>query len=378
MASGTGTIELALSIRHAFLAAFAVGVLVGGFGMAELLDMGGVTGALVAGTGSTGEADSGAPEPAPSPSPSPSGGSGSGGVSVSQVDTAGEPVIGNEDAPVTIVYWGDFQCPFCKRFEQQTFSQLLQNEIQDGKVRLVFKDFQFLGPDSTTGGIASECAWNQVQDGDTNAYWNWHTSMYNNQDGENSGWGAQSDIVSMTENVDGVDADQLQSCMNNQQSELQQELSEDRSQGQRVGISGTPGFVIYKTGSDTGVQITGAQPYTRFQSAISQVQNGGVQDSGSQREADKTIEVSGTEYSFSPSTITVDKGQTVRIKFTNTGKIPHNLKIPDMGVGTRTIQPGQTDTFTFTAPKTGTFPIQFICSLPGHAQNGMTGQVTSQ
>ncbi|MDY6761799.1 MAG: cupredoxin domain-containing protein [Candidatus Nanohaloarchaea archaeon] len=95
--------------------------------------------------------------------------------------------------------------------------------------------------------------------------------------------------------------------------------------------------------------------------------------SGSGDQGGKTVTVSGTEYSFSPSTITVEKGQEVTIEFTNTGQIPHNLKIPALNVGSDTIQAGQTDSFTFTAPESGTFPIDFECTLPGHASSGMTG-----
>lgn len=87
----------------------------------------------------------------------------------------------------------------------------------------------------------------------------------------------------------------------------------------------------------------------------------------------QTIEVSGGEYFFSPGSITVRKGETVRVTFTNAGRIPHNLRIPGLNVGSSTIQGGQTDSFTFTAPETGTFPIDFECTLPGHARNGMTG-----
>ncbi|QKQ98372.1 thioredoxin domain-containing protein [Candidatus Nanohaloarchaea archaeon] len=360
----TEEIEISLNVKHAMILVFALGISVGF-----------LTGSIVSGqiTGKatvqpTGNSDN-------NPSPSPSGGDS--GVTVS-FETTGEPVIGQEDAPVTIAYWGDFQCPFCKRFEQRTFPQLKNNYISEGKVRFVFKDFQFLGPDSTTAGIASECVWKQVGESNPEAYWNWHASMFDNQDGENSGWGDKQDIISMTRQVSGVNANQLSSCMENNRQKFQDEIERDRSEGRSVGITGTPGFVIYRTGSDTGQQITGAQPYSRFRSVINRVQNSdsGTETTGRNEQVDKTIQVSGTEYSFSPSTIQVKKGQTVKVEFRNTGSIPHNLRIPSLGVGSRVIQAGQTDSFTFIAPKSGTFPISFECSLPGHAANGMTGKIT--
>ncbi|MDY6778702.1 MAG: thioredoxin domain-containing protein [Candidatus Nanohaloarchaea archaeon] len=369
----TNQIELAFTTRQAILVTFMLGFVIGGAGMAGFQQLGTPTGALTA----DGDGGSGGAPTVAGPQPSPTAGSGAGGVSVSKFDIAGEPVMGKSDAPVTIAYWGDFQCPFCKRFEQRTFPQLVKNYIKQGKARFVFKDFAFLGPDSTTGGIASECVWNQVGNSKPSAYWNWHAKMFDKQDGENKGWGSQSDIVSMTQSVKGVNADQLETCMNNKRSQFKQEIANDKRQGQSVGISGTPGFVIYRTGSDTGTKLVGAQPYSRFKSVINSALNGGTGGSGTQS-VDRTITVSGTEYSFSPSTITVKKGQTIRIRFTNTGRIPHNLRIPSLGVGSQTIRAGRTDSFTFTAPESGTFPIRFECTLPGHSESGMKGTLTTQ
>ncbi|MDY6778703.1 MAG: cupredoxin domain-containing protein [Candidatus Nanohaloarchaea archaeon] len=90
----------------------------------------------------------------------------------------------------------------------------------------------------------------------------------------------------------------------------------------------------------------------------------------------QTVTVSGGEYYFSPRRISVTRGERVRVTFRNTGSIPHNLRIPSLGVGSNTINPGRSSSFTFTAPKSGTFPITFECTLPGHARNGMRGTVT--
>jgi plastocyanin len=81
--------------------------------------------------------------------------------------------------------------------------------------------------------------------------------------------------------------------------------------------------------------------------------------------------ISGTEYSFDPSSITVRPGETVRISFQNDGELPHNLTISALGIGTRTIAPGVVDTIEFTAPVAGTY--DFFCSVSGHKESGMTG-----
>lgn len=83
--------------------------------------------------------------------------------------------------------------------------------------------------------------------------------------------------------------------------------------------------------------------------------------------------VEGKEYSFSPSSVSVNAGERVRVTFKNTGGAVHNFVIQDLGVGTRTISPGQTDTVEFTAPSSGTYT--FICSVPGHAIGGMLGDL---
>ncbi|HDZ54112.1 MAG TPA: hypothetical protein ENI19_03365 [Candidatus Nealsonbacteria bacterium] len=87
----------------------------------------------------------------------------------------------------------------------------------------------------------------------------------------------------------------------------------------------------------------------------------------------KEFTVFGTEYSFSPSSITVSAGDQVKITFRNDGSIIHNFKISELEVGTKTISPGQTDTIEFTAPVSGTYTI--FCSVPGHQAAGMKGSL---
>lgn len=87
----------------------------------------------------------------------------------------------------------------------------------------------------------------------------------------------------------------------------------------------------------------------------------------------KEFTISGTEYSFSPSSITISAGDQVKISFENTGRILHNLIIEELGIGTGTISAGQTDTIEFIAPASGTYT--FSCSVPGHAVSGMLGDL---
>ena len=92
--------------------------------------------------------------------------------------------------------------------------------------------------------------------------------------------------------------------------------------------------------------------------------------------ADRTISVTASEFEFSPSTLTVAPGETVRVELANDGQIAHNFTVETLDASTATIQPGKTSTLTFTAPEeSGTYPIRFVCSVPGHEDAGMIGEI---
>lgn len=87
------------------------------------------------------------------------------------------------------------------------------------------------------------------------------------------------------------------------------------------------------------------------------------------------IKVSGSEFKFTPDTLSVKKGDKVKIVFQNDGKFPHDLKIDELGVTTKVINPGQSDSVEFTVGKSGTFTM--YCSVDAHRQKGMEGTVTA-
>lgn len=90
----------------------------------------------------------------------------------------------------------------------------------------------------------------------------------------------------------------------------------------------------------------------------------------------RTITVTGTEFAFTPSTITAKAGEPVMVTFKNNGTYPHNFTIAELGVHSETIQPGQTTTVTFTPTKAGSYTYE--CTVPGHADRGMKGTLTVQ
>ena len=114
------------------------------------------------------------------------------------------------------------------------------------------------------------------------------------------------------------------------------------------------------------------QPSTTAPEAMSGASGAGSAMTGSVKE----FMVKGTEFAFAPATMSVSKGDTVKVTFTNAGKYPHNFTITELNVQGKTIQPGQTDVVTFTADKAGTF--KYFCSVPGHEDKGMVGTLTVQ
>lgn len=85
----------------------------------------------------------------------------------------------------------------------------------------------------------------------------------------------------------------------------------------------------------------------------------------------KNIDVEGTDFAYTPSTIEVSAGDFVHLVFTNKGKYPHDLAIPDLDMTTKTINPGESDSIDFTASKAGSY--SFYCTVDSHKDKGMVG-----
>ena len=177
------------------------------------------------------------------------------GLNIENVDIEGEPFIGNQNAPVTLAYWLDFQCPFCKRFETNILPTLVDKYVKEGKLKIVFKDFQFLGRDSQEAGLVAKAVWELYPQ----YYFKWHKAMYTAQDSKNSGFGNLESILNLIkEQIPEIDANKIALQIEKKRSEYQSEQDADKLEGSRFGIRGTPGFVI-------GTQrIAGVQPASVF------------------------------------------------------------------------------------------------------------------
>ena len=178
---------------------------------------------------------------------------------ISKVKIAGEPFIGNQNAPVTIAYWYDYQCPFCRQNEETTMPQVVKDYVDTGKVKIVFKDFQFLGADSQTLGQFSRAVWAVTP----NKFYQWHKAVFDNQGTENSGWATHDQIMSITTSVLGTtDATKIDQQVTLNGAAYQKEMDADKTEGAAFGVTGTPGSLIGKR------LIEGAQPYAAIKQVI--------------------------------------------------------------------------------------------------------------
>ncbi|MFC1625762.1 thioredoxin domain-containing protein [Patescibacteria group bacterium] len=178
-------------------------------------------------------------------------------VDANKVDQTNEPFVGNEDAPLTMIYWSDYQCPFCKQVEEDAVAALYDKYVKTGKLKIVFKDFQFLGEDSTTAALAESAVWELYP----TKFYAWQQKMMEMQDAENSGWGKKSDIMAIVASL-GMDSTKVSNLMDEKKDEYMKEMDEDKQEGASLGITGTPGFIV-------GTQaIYGAEPQASFESII--------------------------------------------------------------------------------------------------------------
>lgn len=146
-----------------------------------------------------------------------------------------QPMLGQPDAPVEIAVFEDFKCPACAFFDENVLPQVERELIGTGQARMYFVNYPFLGPDSTTAAIASECAYRQ----DEAAFWTFKTYIFRSQGDETQEWATPARLAEIArDNVPGLDADELRTCT--EEERHADVVQADRELGNRVGVQGTP------------------------------------------------------------------------------------------------------------------------------------------
>jgi protein-disulfide isomerase len=173
---------------------------------------------------------------------------------IEDVNIDDDPMLGDPDAPIVIVEFSDFECPFCARFRQDTFDQIVDQYGDD--ILLVYRDFPLssIHPRAQAAAEASECA------DDQDAFWDYHDLLFANQ--------AQLDNDSLIGYADELqlDVDEFTTCL--ESGKHTEEVLADFDEGRSYGVTGTPTFFI------NGVRLVGAQPFISFEEIIEQELSG--------------------------------------------------------------------------------------------------------
>ena len=165
----------------------------------------------------------------------------------------GSPFMGNTNAPITILEWGDYQCTFCYKFHQNTLDIINEDFIKTGKVKIIFKDFPLNGLDSKLAAEASYCAQDQEK------YWKYHDELYKNWGGERTGWITRESLTKFAEIVD-LDLKKFNKCLDDHKYENKVDLL--YAFGKEIGIDATPYFLVFN--DEKIIKIRGNQPLEVF------------------------------------------------------------------------------------------------------------------
>ena len=163
-------------------------------------------------------------------------------------------ILGDPNAPVTLIEWGDYQCPFCLKMFEETEVKLREDYVKTGKLKMVYRDFPLdqLHPFARRAAEAAECA------RDAEKYWAYHDLLFNRQEEIPS-----MDFVAVAEEL-RLDTAQFKQCFDSRK--YQDEVQKDYDDGIAAGVTGTPGnFIISGNFSRF---LAGALPYQAFKAAI--------------------------------------------------------------------------------------------------------------
>lgn len=181
-----------------------------------------------------------------------------------------DPFVGPKDAKVTVVTFEDFQCPFCGAFTglddamvknmqgrdatwQPAIPGIRKEYVDTGKVKLVWKDYPFLGQESFWAGQAARCAQDQGK------FWEYHDYLFSHQNGENQGTFSKDNLKKFAADL-GLKTADFNNCLDN--AKYEKKLQDAVTYGQSVGVSGTPATFV------NGKMISGAAGFATFKSEI--------------------------------------------------------------------------------------------------------------
>lgn len=161
--------------------------------------------------------------------------------------------LGNPAAPVTMVEYADYQCPYCRQFFENVWPQLEFTYVDTGLVQFIFRDLAFLGQDSVTAAEATRCA------GDQGQFWTFHDYLFNHQGSENSGW-ADAANEKLFAAALGLDTARFGLCLD--YGKYAQAVQASNNQAAARDVNGTPTAFI------NGAEVYGAQALSVYTQLI--------------------------------------------------------------------------------------------------------------
>ena len=176
---------------------------------------------------------------------------------VSYAFVPGTYSMGKEDAPLVLVEYTDYQCPFCQRFHNDAFAQIKTNYIDTGKIRFITRDFPLsFHENAMKGAVAARCSAEQGK------FWDFRHTLITNASQ------LQSDKINDYAKNASMDVAKFKSCF--ESDKYKTAIDKDIAEGTVAGVTGTPAFVLGRVvnGKIEGIRIVGAMPYGQFDAKI--------------------------------------------------------------------------------------------------------------
>jgi protein-disulfide isomerase len=174
------------------------------------------------------------------------------------------PALGSDDALVTIVEFGDYQCTWCYRWHEGTKDTLVADYVDTGMVRFLFKDFPINDLSDRASSLAAEASYCAADQG---KYWDYHDEVYSNWDGENTGWVSRASLERFAEDAGVSDMDEFSECLDS--GKYTNTVRENYNLARSVGLDATPSFIVLVNG-ETPQLMRGAHPYSTFERVINE------------------------------------------------------------------------------------------------------------
>jgi len=174
------------------------------------------------------------------------------------------PTLGSPNAPVIIVEFGDYQCPTCGEWFHTQGPSLIQNLVDTGKAKLVWRDFDYFGPDSISASEADYAA------GQQGKFWQFHDLLYTSQQSPNSGWASRQNLQKFAQKL-GLNMTQFNEDFNSGKYDAL--INANHALGVEAGITETPTFFLVGPNGKV-VTIAGDQPESVFEQAVAQLTSG--------------------------------------------------------------------------------------------------------